>query len=139
IELAGEAGVAGAGDRLGRVVDRVGESGARRQVVPGERRLVAGEDDAGDERREGRVRRSVARERLAVLTIEADAEVERAAPFRNRFAGIEIEGATLDGAARLEAQLRARHRRLLRQLEDPVAGPQRRGRRIYAAIPDAVL
>ena len=77
-ELTGVAAEARPRHGLARLVERVGDAGARREVVPGERRLVAGE-------RRRRARRSgtpgspavVARQRLAALAVEAQPEIDR--------------------------------------------------------------
>ena len=91
VQLSGGAGDAGPGHGLARRVEGVGQAGTRRPVVPGERRLVAGEGEAGHHRREGGVGQRRAGQRLAVLAIEADADVERPAIARDRVAGVEVQ------------------------------------------------
>ena len=49
VELARKPAVADARNRLARLVERVGEAGARRDVVPGERRVVAREVQSRDQ------------------------------------------------------------------------------------------
>ena len=90
-----------------RLVNLVAEPGARRQVVPGERRPVPGEVHARDDQRERDVAHRRAGQRRAPLAIRADAERERQPLARDRVGGVEVQVLDAIGALRLAIQARA--------------------------------
>ena len=121
------------------LVERVGEAGARRDIVPGERRFVAGEADAGDDVGEGAVALGRARQRLAALAVVTKAEVERQPVAAEGVADIEAEVLGPVGACALAIEAGHAAGRRLDPSLDLVTRPDRLRERIRPPPADAVL
>src|SRR5215471_7481150 len=91
VQLACVAAVAETRHGLVRLIQRVGEACARREVVPSERSVVTREVQPRYDGRETGVRQRRARERLAPLTVVANTRVDRHAATRVGVADVKIE------------------------------------------------